>query len=57
MKIKIIYYLRWIISGIVMLPVMSLLNNLDVPLWINLLVGQSFGALIFWNIDKRIFRR
>ena len=50
-----IYLLRWIISGIVMYPVMQILAPY-IPLWFNLLVGQIFGAIIFYNIDKRIFK-
>ena len=50
-----IYLLRWLFSALVMLPVMMLLEAV-LPLWGNLIVGQIFGALIFWNIDKWIFK-
>ena len=49
-----IYLTRWIISGLVMLPVMLFLESI-LPLWGNLLVGQIFGSIIFFKIDKWIF--
>lgn len=49
-----IYLLRWIISGFVMLPIMWSLEPY-VSLWVNILVGQVFGACIFYFIDRRIF--
>lgn len=50
-----IYHLRWQISAWIMLPLMTLLE-LYVPLWFNLMIGQFFGAIIFWKLDKNIFR-
>jgi len=50
-----IYLIRWIVSAIVMLPVMMFLESI-LPLWGNLLVGQIFGSLIFFKIDKAIFK-
>ena len=50
-----IYLTRWVMSGIVMLPVMLFLESI-LPLWGNLLVGQVFGSLIFFKIDKWIFK-
>jgi hypothetical protein len=38
-----------------MLPFMILLEA-HLPLWANLMLGQFIGALIFWEIDKRIFK-
>lgn len=49
-----IYVLRWILSGVVMFPLMQLLNPY-IDLWLNLLAGQIFGAIIFYQIDKKIF--
>jgi len=49
-----IYFIRWQISAWIMLPLMLLLESIF-PLWLNLMVGQAFGALIFWEIDKWIF--
>lgn len=51
-----IYLLRWIISGIVMFPLMQLLAPY-IDLWFNLLLGQIFGAIVFYQIDKRIFKQ
>jgi hypothetical protein len=49
-----IYFTRWQISAWVMLPVMLVLESF-LPLWLNLMIGQAVGALIFWEIDKYIF--
>jgi len=54
-KRYIIYHLRWQISAFVMMPVMLLLEKY-LPLWQNLMIGQFFGAIIFYNIDKYIFK-
>ena len=50
-----IYLMRWIFSGLVMLPIMLFLESI-LPLWGNLLVGQVFGSLVFFKIDKWIFK-
>lgn len=50
-----IYHLRWQISALLMMPVMMFLEK-HLPLWQNLMVGQFFGAIIFYNIDKYIFK-
>ncbi len=49
-----IYHLRWQLSAIVMMPIMLFLEA-HLPLWGNLMLGQFVGALIFWEVDKRIF--
>jgi len=51
----ILYHLRWQISGIIMLPLMLYLEQRLIPLYMNLLIVQFFGAILFWFIDKRIF--
>lgn len=51
-----IYFTRWQISGIVMLPFMLTFEMLGLPLWINLMVGQAIGSFIFFEIDKWIFK-
>lgn len=38
-----------------MFPLMQLLAPY-IDLWFNLLLGQVFGALVFYQIDKRIFK-
>jgi hypothetical protein len=50
-----IYHTRWQVSAIAMMPFMIGLEMLGLPLWLNLMIGQFIGALIFWEIDKRIF--
>ena len=56
MRRYLIYHLRWQISAWIMLPVMICLE-LYLPLWGNLMLGQLFGAFVFWGIDKRIFKK
>jgi len=55
MKRYALYHLRWQVSAWVMLPVMAILESI-LPLWSNLMVGQFFGALTFWWVDRFIFR-
>lgn len=50
-----IYWGRWMLSAIVMMPFMILFEALAIPLWVNLFLGQSIGAIIFFKIDKWIF--
>lgn len=50
-----IYHFRWQVSAFIMMPIMMLLEQ-HLPLWQNLMVGQFFGAIIFYNIDKFIFK-
>jgi len=51
-----IYFTRWQASAWIMLPLMLLLESLGFSLWLNLMIGQAFGALIFWEVDKFIFK-
>jgi len=37
-----------------MLPMMILLESY-LPIYLNLPIGQAFGACIFYFVDKRIF--
>ncbi|WP_120945921.1 MULTISPECIES: hypothetical protein [Helicobacter] len=56
-KLFLIYWLRWMLSAVVMLPFMHFFEWLGTPLWINLFLGQTIGAIIFFKIDKFIFRK
>ena len=56
MKLFAIYWLRWIVSAFVMLPFMLLFEYLGLGLTLNLLVGQTIGAIIFFKIDRWIFK-
>jgi len=55
-KLFLIYWGRWMLSAIVMMPFMITLEYLSFPLWINLLIGQSIGSIIFFKIDGWIFK-
>lgn len=50
-----IYWVRWMVSAVVMLPFMLLFEWMHTPLWLNLFLGQTIGAFIFFKIDKFIF--
>ena len=51
-----IYHIRWQASAIIMIVPMMILQAAGFPLWLTLSLGQVFGAIIFWEIDKRIFK-
>ena len=54
MKRYLIYLLRWQISGIVMMPVLMLCTKLGTIL--SVVIAQLIGSIIFWFIDKKIFK-
>ncbi|WP_104640658.1 hypothetical protein [Helicobacter bizzozeronii] len=56
-RLFVIYWLRWMLSAVVMLPFMLSFEWMHTPLWLNLFLGQTIGAIIFFKIDKFIFRK
>lgn len=50
-----VYHLRWQASTAVMLPMMIVLESY-LPIYLNLPIGQAFGACIFYFVDRRIFK-
>ena len=44
---KILYAIRWQISGLVLIPTAIFFG----PLY-GVLIGNLIGAIIFWNVDK-----
>lgn len=44
------------VSAVVMLPFMLLFEYVGLSLTLNLILGQTIGALIFFKIDKYIFK-
>jgi len=50
-----IYWGRWMLSAFVMMPFMIIFEIWSIPLWANLIIGQTIGAIIFFKIDKMIF--
>lgn len=56
MKLFLVYWLRWMVSAVVMLPFMLLFEYFGLSLTLNLILGQTIGALIFFKIDKYIFK-
>ena len=56
-KQYLIYHFRWQVSAVVMFPVMGFLQMIGYPLIINLLIGQFFGAVVFYKIDDLIFKK
>lgn len=57
MKLFVIYWLRWMVSAVVMLPFMLWFDYLELKLWLNLLLGQTIGSVIFFKIDSYIFKK
>lgn len=51
-----VYFLRWQASAVVMLPFMHLFKAWGIGATANLLLIQAVGSVIFYNIDKRIFK-
>ncbi len=52
-----IYWIRWMLSALVMLPFMEIFYYFNFPLWLNLFLGQTIGAVIFFKLDKLIFSK
>lgn len=57
MKLFAIYWLRWMVSAVVMMPFMMWFEYLEFKLWLNLLLGQTIGSFIFFKIDSYIFKK
>lgn len=51
-----IYHLRWQLSALVMFPVIYFLKQWIDSEFIRLCLGQAFGAVLFYMVDKRIFK-
>ena len=56
MKLFVLYWFRWMASAVVMLPFMLLAEYIGLSLTANLMLAQTFGALVFFKIDKWIFK-
>jgi hypothetical protein len=54
MRKYLVYLLRWQISGIVMMPILMFTKSLGTV--IGVIIAQLIGAIIFWFVDKRIFK-
>lgn len=57
MKLFAIYWLRWMLSAVVMMPFMMWFEYLEFKLYLNLLLGQTIGSFIFFKIDSYIFKK
>lgn len=55
-KLYTCYFLRWQISTLIMSPFMYLFEYLGLSAVPNLVVTQIIGSVIFFNLDKIIFR-
>lgn len=51
-----IYWIRWMASAVIMLPFMLVFEALGIGLVLNLVLGQTIGAVLFFKIDKWIFK-
>ena len=50
-----VYFIRWQISTVVMMPFMVVLEWCGLGVVPNLIIAQIIGSLIFFRIDKYIF--
>lgn len=52
-----LYIARWQLSALIMMPLMFVLGTyFGLSVVITLPIGQLFGAFVFWEIDKWIFK-
>ena len=49
------YHARWQVSGVIMIPLMYLIKYLGFTLYMNIIIAQFVGAIVFWKIDKWLF--
>jgi len=54
-KLYAVYFIRWQISTVVMMPFMYVLDNLGLPVIPNLIIAQTIGSIVFFRLDKLIF--
>ena len=54
-KLYAVYFIRWQISTVVMMPFMYVLDSLGLPVIPNLIIAQTIGSIIFFRLDKLIF--
>lgn len=55
-KLFLVYWIRWLFSAIIMLPFMVLFESWGIGLTLNLFLGQTIGAIIFFELDRFIFK-
>jgi hypothetical protein len=48
-----IYLIRWQISGLVMMPVLTIMNYGVIT---NVIIAQMIGAVIFYKLDEWILK-
>ena len=52
------YHLRWQAGFFVCFPCMWVFSDvLELPLWLAVVMFQFVGALIFYHVDKYIFKK
>ena len=49
------YHGRWQVSGWFMIPILYFIEDLGKPLYIDIMIAQLIGAIVFWKIDKWLF--
>lgn len=55
-KLFLVYWIRWLFSAVIMLPFMVLFESCGIGLTLNLFLGQTIGAIIFFELDRFIFK-
>ena len=53
-KQYILYLLRWQLSTPILAAVMIMFN---LPEWVEAIIANLIGAVLFYNVDRRIFNR
>ena len=44
---KILYAVRWQLSGLILIPIVATLGPIG-----GVILGNLIGAVLFWNVDK-----
>jgi len=57
-KKYVMYHFKWQMGAIVTIPLMYiLLDYLHINYWVSVLIFQFVGALVFYPVDKFIFKK
>lgn len=57
MKSYIKYHIRWQMGFVIFSPCMYLFNYWHIDTWVSIILMQFVGAIIFWPLDKYIFKK
>lgn len=57
LKKYLLYLLRWQLSSPILYIVLALMSGTTIPVWLNVIIANLIGGLIFFWVDKLIFKR